>query len=255
MNICNVFLLSKIKSSLNRLYYSDVKSMTKHLDDFFDDQGIGASLKFTVYALYHLPLTFSNFGVFEPFFKPFHKGEIMFDLSLNVRWILDSIGPLELSEVEKTYKINEWIDGFEYRIFYRILWDYVQQRISIWDEYSIRDNIEMIFDKFKFYPKKVLRKVIFEEKTKFLPLVVYIYFNPSLRKEDCVDDRVLNGLLKLYPSGVEATRSFEFLNQTIFDLESYKPMIISEIFTDVVRVRLEKFRQSKLETSSESILI
>jgi hypothetical protein len=259
MNICNVFLLSKIKSSLYELNHSDdVDSLTKHLVIFFSSQEIRAFHKFVVYALYHLPSTFSNFGVFEPFFKPFNETKFD-DLYLPVKWILDSIGPFKLSEAEEVYKINEWIDSAEYKVFTFELLKYLQQlgsfnniRVNV---YPFGDIITMVYNKFISNPQNVLKMALFEKEPRFLPLLVYIYLNPSLTSANCVNDLVLNGLIKPYPNGLEATRSLEFLNQTIVHLKHYKPIVISEMFTDLVRGNLENFLQSKLESVSKTIIL
>jgi hypothetical protein len=257
MNFCNEFLLSKIKTYIFELYRLDFNGLIEHLDDFFCNQGIGASHKFIVYALYHLPSTFSNFEAFIPFFKPCNQG-VSYDLCLTVKWILDSVGPLKLSEAEKRYKIYEWIFGKQYKLFSQALEDYLKLREKLtfmFDHLPIALALEGVFSKFNSNPEKVLKMAVFERDAKFLPLVVYIYLNPSMRFVDCANDQVLNGLLKLNPNGVEATRSIEFLKQTIFDLKSYKPILISEMFTDVVRENLKKFLQVKLETVSSRILI
>jgi hypothetical protein len=202
-----------------------------------------------------MPPNFSRYEEFEPLFRQFNDTNA-YDIMLALNWFTGFSCP---SGEEQREEFSGWIDGFEHDCFLDMGWDLLRKRanfndltVPLFDE-SI---IPAVFNKYKENPEYVLKMAIFESgMLHIVPIIVFFSLNSILELADCVNSPILNGFLKSKPSEIEIKSFLEFLKQTVADLGSYNPTLISTTLTDVVKDLFEKILELKLASSSSGIIM
>jgi hypothetical protein len=256
-NSRDVAVLSEFKFSLDLLYKDDRNFLFKQLRNFMDDQNNQETLqKFTVYSLYHLPPNFSKFEVFEPLLR--RPSNENYDVYLALNWLQMAMKPPQLSEADKKEEFTNWIYEEEYKTFVDILEKQLRVETifnNLCELHSNRYIIEDVLFKFRLNPEYALRMAICEGMPQILPIAIFLYLKPKLELKHCVNHPILHGILNLKSNQTEASWTYNFISQVISELESYDLILISPMFTDVVKGLLQTFFEKKFTPFPFQILI
>jgi hypothetical protein len=238
--------LSEYKFSLEMLYKEDPKTLSNKMNEFTKNMKYATIQKFIVYTLYQMPLTFSNFDVYEPLFRPVDDNSA-YDIFLSLNWLQLAMAPPQLSENDQKGEFNNWIYEGEYKAFVEKLWKSLD-KLTLFDPtlvlFSNDFVISVIFIEYKANPEHVLKMSIFEGLRLIIPIVVFLHLNPTLTLDECIASPILNGLY-LVEKGDDVSWSKAFLTETISKLQTQELILISPTFTDVVGKSLDDFLKRK----------
>jgi hypothetical protein len=233
-NLWDFVTLSECKFYLEMLYREDPMTLSNQLNLFTYEERFSTIHRFVVYSLYHLPLTFVNFEVFKPFFKPF-KLENSYEVALSLNWVHWATRSPQLSEEAQKKHFNSWIKNDEYKSFSEELLKNLHKGSSFTAPFRFsHEIIENVYFKYKMYSEYVLKMALYDANPLMLPIVVFLHVNPTLTLEECVCSPILKGFFR-FNEVRDASSITEFLTQITFKLERYDPILISPIYTDVVR--------------------
>jgi hypothetical protein len=256
MNIWNVGVVAEFKHSLDTLYEIDSNILLVHLNEnVLQVQSISIIHKYMITALYALYPTFSNFKVFEPLSKPLID-ENKLDIFLAMSWIAFAVKAQDSQGLERREVSESPIYVQEYRELAVNLFGYLKERANFNDLHLAspdKDNLIVIFKKFKANPEIILTMAIFENIPVLHRIIVFLHLNPDLNQEDFVKSPIVKGFFVLGEN--DSIDSLNFLNQAIGDLENHNIILLSETFTDIVKELLQAHSWSKSKSLFSSILL